>query len=98
MGSPGVELSERLKELESSLREYYGALNEMKMGIARKMPPKPKALAVYEKCETLGLPLLSGGVMNQPFIWLQELAVIIETKTLFEVLEKRNQQAALPNN
>lgn len=92
MGSPGVELSERLKELESSLREYYGALNEMKMGIRDKMPPRPKALVIYEQCQELGLPLVSGGVVEQPYIWLQEVATIVEQRTLFEILEKRNQQ------
>jgi hypothetical protein len=96
VGSPGVELSERLKELESSLREYYGALNEMKMGIRNKMPPKPRALKVYEQCQELGLPLVGGGVIEQPYIWLQEIATIIEQKTLFEILDERNRQAGAP--
>lgn len=92
MGPTGVELSERLEVLESSLREYYGALNEVKMGLKAKMPPKPKALITYEQCLDLGLPLADGGVLNQPYIWLQEVATIIEQKTLFEILEKRQQE------
>lgn len=93
MGSFGVELSERLKELESALREYFGALNEIKMGLTVKnMPPKPQALTWYERCKVLGIPLVSGGVSDQPYIWLQELAVVIEQKTFFELLEKRQSQ------
>lgn len=96
MGSPGVELSERLEVLESSLREYFGALNELKMGLNVKIPPKPRSLVLYEQCQDLGLPLVDGGVMSQPYIWLQEVATIIEQKTLFELLEKRQQEENAP--
>lgn len=93
----GLELSERLRSLEAALRDYYGALNEMKMGLHVKIPPKPKPLVEYERCQALGLPLVEGGVVGQPYIWLQEIAVIIEQKELFELLEKRQiQQSEAP--
>lgn len=88
----GIELSERLKKLEATLRDYYGALNEMRMGLNAKIPPKPKSLVEYERCQALGLPLVQGGVAGQPYIWLQEIAVIIEQKELFELLEQRQRQ------
>ena len=87
----GAIVSERLDELEAALRDYFGALNEVNMGLkVRKMPPKPKAFVQYERCKTLGIPLVEGGVMNQPYLWLQELAVIIEEETLFIFLEKQS--------
>lgn len=87
----GVELSEHLDELEADLREYYGAINEIKMGLNVKLPPKPQALVYYETCKALGLPLVDCGVMGQPYIWLQEIAVITEQEMLFKLLEQRQQ-------
>lgn len=93
MGSKGgVVLSERLNKLEAALREYYGAINELRMGLNTKVPPKPPALVQYERCQALGIPLVAGGVIDQPYEWLQEIAVIIEQKTLFELLEKRQRE------
>lgn len=89
----GVVLKERLDKLETALQNYYGALNEIRMGLKPKSPPvKPKSLVEYERCKDLGLPLVEGGVLDQPYIWLQEIAIIIEQKQLFELLAKRQQQ------
>jgi len=54
------------------------------------MPPMPKPLVVYERCKKLGLPLVSGGVLDQPYVWLQQIAVIDEQEMLFRLLEKRS--------
>ena len=92
MGSAGgIILSERLKELEAALGEYYGALNELKMGLKpKKMPSKPQALLEYQRCKALGIPLVSGGVRDQPHVWLQELAVILNQEELWtKILEQR---------
>ncbi|MGC9423767.1 hypothetical protein [Vibrio sp.] len=56
------------------------------------MPPRPKALVDFERCQDLNLPLVDGGVMAQPYIWLQEVATIIEQKALFEALRKKNEE------
>lgn len=91
MGTAGkLAISERLEKLEAALREYYGAINELEMGLKTKIPQRPKSLVEYERCKALGLPLAEGGVLNQPYIWLQEIAVIIEQETLFEMLRKRS--------
>lgn len=92
----GLILSERLKKLEVALREYYGAISELQMGLNVKIPPKPNALVQYERCQALGIPLVDGGVIDQPYEWLQELAVIIEQKTMFELLQKRQQESDAP--
>ena len=88
-------LSEILTELEAALREYYGAINELKAGLKVKMPPKPKPLIEYERCQALGLPLTEGSVMNQPYIWLQQIAVIIDQEMLFKLLEEQ-QRSNMP--
>lgn len=56
------------------------------------MPKKPDVLVAYERCQELNLPMTSGGVMNQPHIWLQEIAVAIDEKSRFEFLEKLAQE------
>lgn len=88
----GIILSKRLSDLEAALRDYLGALNEIKMGIRNKMPPKPKPLVEYERCKELGLPLVAGGISDQPYIWLQEVAVIIEQQTLFRLIEESQRE------
>lgn len=85
-------ISEGLERLETALRDYYGALNEIKMGLRSNIPDKPEALVFYERCRVLGLPLVAGGVLDQPYIWLQELAIVIEQVDLFTILENRSQQ------
>lgn len=40
------------------------------------MPGKPEALEKYEQCKELGLPLVAGGLQDQPHIWLLEVGVI----------------------
>lgn len=85
----GRTLEERLNELQVALQDYFGALNELAMGhpgLSVKVPEKPEALVLYQQCEKLGLPLVSGGLMDQPHIWLQEVAVIVDTKNLYEAL------------
>lgn len=89
----GSKLEEGLQALQVALQDYYGALNELAMGhpgMNVKIPEKPEALVLYQQCEKLGLPLVSGGLMAQPFIWLQEVAVIVDTKTLYEALSKNS--------
>lgn len=48
-----------------------------------KVPPKPEALVLWQQCKALGLPLVSGGLVDQPHIWLIEIAVLLEEEELF---------------
>ena len=50
-----------------------------------EIPEKPEALLLWEKCQAIGVPLMSGGLVDQPHIWLEELAVIISTQRQFDV-------------
>ena len=78
-----------LETLEKALHNYYGVQNEIRMGINSKPPEKPEALILWNQCQAMDLPLVSGGVMDQPHIWLQEIAVIKEVITLFAELAIR---------
>lgn len=85
----------QLNTLREYLREYFGALNELRAGIARKdMPPKPTALILYEQCNKMQIPLVSGGVMDQPHIWLLEWAVVQEELDMWKAVHERNNRHA----
>jgi hypothetical protein len=91
----GIKVKRGLDELREALELYYGALNEIKMGhpaLRVKIPEKPAALKKLETCRTLGLPLLPGGVLDQPHLWLLELQVIHEVKNQFEAISVANIQ------
>lgn len=50
-------------------------------------PKKPQALVLYQQCEALGLNLMGGGLVDQPHIWLQEIAVVSDTERAFKALQ-----------
>lgn len=85
----GRKIARGLEALEKELHSYYGVLNEIRMGINSKPPEKPEALVMWNQCQAIGLPLLSGGTMDQPHIWLQEVAVITDVIALFAELARR---------
>lgn len=88
-GSSGGRFVEgKLQELREALDTYFGALNQAKEGLfLGEIPDKPEALKKLEQCESLGIPLVSGGVMDQPHVWLLEMGVVIDTRKTFEMLE-----------
>ena len=72
-------LARYLEDLKSELWEYYGQLNEIRMGL--KVDPetaiaKPEELIRYEQAKDLGIPYVDGGLQDQPYIWLMEHGVI----------------------
>ena len=87
-GRGGRKIEGKLVELEKALHDYHGALNELAAGINVKPPEKPEALVLWHQCQATGLPLVEGGLLDQPHIWLQEVAVIINTEALFRRLSE----------
>ena len=59
----------------------------MKLGARGRVPPKPDKLRVYEAVKESGLPILAGGFMDQPYIWVTIFEVIGQEKMLQEMLE-----------
>ena len=88
MEKPGGKLvAEILDETRDEVREYFGAMNEVKLGARGRVPPKPDKLRVYEAVKESGLPILAGGFMDQPYIWVTIFEVIGQEKMLQEMLE-----------
>jgi hypothetical protein len=57
------------------------------MGLRAIVPEKPYALKLYEQIQELGLPLWSGGLLDQPYIWLQEYKICSEITAVFKALQ-----------
>jgi hypothetical protein len=86
-------LRQALDRLRDEIRDYYGALNEIEMGLKpARMPEKPEALVLYEQCQTLGIPLVQGGVRDQPHIWLMEVAVCVQERELWQTLREASRR------
>lgn len=90
--SGGIEVGEILKELEYDLDEYYGTINEIRMGVNISPKPKPVPLQLYDMTKELGIPLVDGGVLDQPHIWLLMIGVIRQRETLWRSLIDNAQQ------
>lgn len=85
----GIILGGALKELEDALVEYYGTLNEVKHGLNAQPNEKPHELILYEQMQEMHVPLVAGGLMDQPHIWLQQYAVVRNVKALFDNLAQQ---------
>ncbi len=51
-----------------------------------KPKAKPISLIFYEMTVELGIPLVDGGIMDQPYIWLQMIGVIKHRESLWRTL------------
>ena len=90
----GRVLAEYLDWLRAELDDYFGALAEMSIQVHNERAyHKPLALIRYEQCKSLGVPLVQGGLVDQPYIWLMEWAIIEQVKTVFDTIDTRNAEA-----
>jgi len=70
-------LSSYLEGLIERLQNYLGGLNEVKAGLSfPKGVEKPEELILYEQITELGIPVVAGGIEDQPHIWLVICGVI----------------------
>lgn len=63
------------------------------MGARSKAPVKPDILVVYEKLKKSGLPLWSGGYIDQPYLageFLQVAANAVETMEYIQNINEKN--------
>jgi hypothetical protein len=92
----GRVLGERLEELESALMDYFGAINEAQQStdfnIKVEIPEMPDALAYLRQIEHFGTPLVSGGMMAQPHIFLMEYAICVRVERMFKLAAQAQQQ------
>lgn len=93
----GSLVARGLEELRQALEDFYGSINEYQALVESQpnlastitIPDKPTSLILWEQCQAFGLPLLSGGVADQPHLWLEEVAVIRQTQQLFSAIQER---------
>lgn len=82
----GSRVAEQLEALREEIRDYYGALNEIKAGLHPTIPEKPTALRLYEQCKEMGISLVAGGLLDQPHIWLREYAICLQETQLWQAM------------
>jgi len=51
------------------------------------LPEKPEALILYEQTKELGIPLVEGGVVDQPHIWMEQYAVCAMRTKMWDALD-----------
>jgi hypothetical protein len=89
----GSALAEYLEWLRADLDDFFGAVAEVSQGLANeRASQKPLALIRYEQCHAMGIPLVQGGLRDQPYIWLFEWAIISQVKTVFDAINSRGSQ------
>jgi hypothetical protein len=74
-----IRAGEILEKLKKDIEEYYGACNEVRVGLRNTPPKKPDVLVTYEMLIKQRLPLVAGGLMDQPHFWLLEQETIEQT-------------------
>lgn len=83
--------------------DFYGQSNEIRLNIKIKpedIIEKPEALERYEQAKELGLPYVAGGLLDQPYIWIQEHGVIQQFLKEWKVAEailNKQQPPQVPN-
>lgn len=70
---------------------YHGFLNEQAKGIDVELPEKPEVMKLWEQCVALGTGLYDGGAIDQPVIFMQEVAIMKKVAALFDALRRRNE-------
>lgn len=60
----------------------------MKAELTTEIPIKPDELVVYELIQSTGLPLIAGGLVDQPHIWMMMWEVIDGTVKMFDHIER----------
>jgi len=78
------------------LTDYFGMLNQLRAGLKVRVEErveKPVELIKYEQMKSTGLPLLAGGIQDQPHIWLLQIRVIENVVEVFRQLEEASRRS-----
>ena len=85
-----------MEKLEAEILNYFGVLQEAMLtsevapGSTVEVPELPEAVIYYLKMQATGLPIVSGGLINQPHIFLEEIKVVSETYELQKRLAQKS--------
>lgn len=92
VGGSGV--AEGLKSLRAAIKEYFAVLSSVKDGLpVKSMPKKPQALLMFDQCKAMGIPLIDGGLQDQPHIWLLEYAICQQERELNSIHQKAKNES-----
>lgn len=80
--------------LEEELLDYYGFENQTMAGLQVKAVPKPAELVRYEQVNIMGLPLVEGGVLDQPHIYLLEYGTCRKIHNLITAMREAQKNAS----
>ena len=73
----GIEFQVLLNKFAEELDNYFAALNEKKIAPRSKVAlNEPELYLVYKQCKSMGIPLVHGGLVDQPYEWLKIYALI----------------------
>lgn len=63
---------------------YFGSLNELKTGASSKPPILDNEVIILRSlCNDNKLPLVAGGLLDQPHIWLIEKKIVDDIAKIF---------------
>jgi hypothetical protein len=78
-----------LDQISDDIQEYYGLLNELKMGAISKPPEKPDILELYQSWKRSGLPFLAGGYVDQPYLLTVFMDTVQNVTEMMEIINNR---------
>ena len=87
MGRPfgEVRLAKHLEELDVTLQNYYGGINQLRMNITPdNMPEKPMVVIMLDQMEQYDALPEEGGLLDQPHLLMREIEKARQIKTMFE--------------
>lgn len=67
-------------------------LNQIRAGLPLSQEDifqKPQELILYEECREFGLPIWPGGLVDQPYLWLEMYQKIKQTLKLFQAQKEQ---------
>lgn len=90
----GSRLAEGLELLRTTLEDYYGAVSYYRMGLKpEKKTDKPIAMVYTEECEEFNIPLVLGGILDQPYIWMMEYRICKNIRDVHQAIWAANKES-----
>ena len=86
----GSLIREIVEEIRDGVREYYGQINELRMGARSKPPERPSFMSAYEAYKRFKAMPFAGGFSDQPYMWVIEYTIIESEVEFMEQLAKQS--------
>lgn len=78
---------EIIDDIQTEIQEYYGLINEIRMGARSKVPEKPEILILNDTLKMLNVPIWDGGLMDQPYLTTLLLITARQTAEMMEHIQ-----------